>query len=109
MLALRTALARRGLAVHAADALLGSEVFTKLPATKTVLCVVATSHNNKSALGLAVTDPYLGHARALEPLAWITDSIESMADRGGGRGSTTPARWPSRCRWPRRKQRTPWA
>ena len=98
--ALRTSLARPGLAAHAADALLGrhaflrtglvrrlaspadallgSEVFTKLPATKTVLCVVATSHNNKSALGLAVTDPYLGHARALEPLAWSTDSIEAM-------------------------------
>ena len=43
-----------------------------------MLCVVATSHNNKSALGLAVTDPYLGHARALEPLAWSTDSIEAM-------------------------------
>ena len=100
MLALRTSLARPGLATHAADALLGrhallrtglvrqlanaadallgSEVFTKLPATKTVLCVVATSHNNKSALGLAVTDPYLGHARALPPLAWSTDSIEAM-------------------------------
>ena len=101
MHAVRTSLARPGLAAHAAeallgshallrtglvrrrfasvtDALLGSEVFTKLPATKTVLCVVATSHNNKSALGLAVTDPYLGHARALPPLAWSTDSIEAM-------------------------------
>jgi len=100
MLALRTSLARPGLATHAADALLGrhallrtglvrqlanaadallgSEVFTKLPATKTVLCVVATSHNNKSALGLAVTDPYLGHARALPPLAWNTDAIDAI-------------------------------
>ena len=97
----RTSLARPGLAAHAAeallgshtllrtglvrrrfasvtDALLGSEVFTKLPATKTVLCVVATSNNNKSALGLAVTDPYLGHARALPPLAWNTDAIDAI-------------------------------
>ena len=99
MHALRTSLARRGLAAadallgrksllrtglvgrrlaSAADAFLGSEVFTKLPATKTVLCVVATSHNNESALGLAVTDPYLGHARALPPLAWNTDAIDAI-------------------------------
>ena len=101
MHALRTSLARPGLAAHAdallgrhaflrtglvrrlaspADALLGSEVFTKLPATKTVLCVVATSHNNKSALGLAVTDPYLGHARALPPLAWKEEAIKQIAE-----------------------------
>ena len=102
MHALRTSLARPGLAAHAdallgrhaflrtglvrrlaspADALLGSEVFTKLPATKTVLCVVATSHNNKSALGLAVTDPYLGHARALPPIAWKgEDAIRQIAE-----------------------------
>ena len=99
MLALRTSLARPGLATHAADALLGrhallrtglvrqlanaadallgSEVFTKLPATKTVLCVVATS-GPPAALGLAATDPYLGHARALPPMVWSTDSIEAM-------------------------------
>ena len=73
---LRTGLVRR--LASPADALLGSEVFTKLPATKTVLCVVATSHNNESALGLAVTDPYLGHARALPPLAWNTDAIDAI-------------------------------
>ena len=79
MHALRTGLVGRRLA-SAADALLGSEVFTKLPATKTVLCVVATSHNNKSALGLAVTDPYLGHARALPPLAWKEEAIKQIAE-----------------------------
>ncbi|CAH0368294.1 unnamed protein product [Pelagomonas calceolata] len=74
-----TGLVRRRLAV-AADALLGSEVFTKLPATKTVLCVVATS-GPPAALGLAVTDPYLGHARALPPLAWKgEDAIRQIAE-----------------------------
>jgi hypothetical protein len=75
--ALRTGLVRRR---FAADALLGSEVFTKLPATKTVLCVVATS-GPPAALGLAVTDPYLGHARALPPLAWKgEDAIRQIAE-----------------------------
>ena len=102
MHALRTSLARPGgLAAHAADALLGrhallrpglarrfasptdallgSEVFTKLPATKTVLCVVATS-GPPAALGLAVTDPYLGHARALPPLVWKDEAIKQIAE-----------------------------
>lgn len=102
MHAVRTSLARPGLAAHAAeallrshallrtglvrrrfasvtDALLGSEVFTKLPATKTVLCVVATS-GPPAALGLAVTDPYLGHARALPPLAWKEEAIKQIAE-----------------------------
>ena len=54
-------------------------MFTKLPATKTVLCVVATS-GPPAALGLAVTDPYLGHARALPPLAWKEEAIKQIAE-----------------------------
>jgi len=75
---------RRRLAVgHDDDALLGSEVFTQLPATKTVLAVVATT---SGALGLAVTDPYLGHARALPPLsvACMRTVAETAAEHDAG-------------------------
>ena len=76
-----TGLVRRRLAV-AADALLGSEVFTKLPATKTVLCVVATS-GPPAALGLA-------HRSLFRPRAGLAAArMEGRgcnpADRGGRR------------------------
>lgn len=48
-------------------ALMGAEVFELLPPTRTVLCVVAGASTTE--LGVAVTDPYLGAARALPPIA----------------------------------------
>ena len=68
-------------------------LFEKLPPTRTVLCVVASTtpfDAHPLQLGLAVTDPYLGHARALPPvtvprrrlsdkkLAWSPEELASM-------------------------------
>eukprot|EP00629_Pelagomonadales_sp_RCC1024_P001932 CAMPEP_0119281262 /NCGR_PEP_ID=MMETSP1329-20130426/24396_1 /TAXON_ID=114041 /ORGANISM="Genus nov. species nov., Strain RCC1024" /LENGTH=121 /DNA_ID=CAMNT_0007281871 /DNA_START=162 /DNA_END=524 /DNA_ORIENTATION=+ len=55
----------------AARALYGKDVFSKLPPTKTLLCVVPSVtpfDDQPASLGLAVTDPYLGHAKALPPI-----------------------------------------
>ena len=89
-----TSLARPGLAAHAADALLGRHAFLRTGLRRRCCSAAKCSqscrqqkrcsaswrrHNNKSALGLAVTDPCRRpRSGALPPLAWSTDSIEAM-------------------------------